>query len=246
MKISAALVTGLALLTTACNHHPSALKQYSQVDLTNGGTITGTVHFAGTPPKRIPIDMAQDPACSLGPENLTEQYVVQSGGLANVYITITSGLGDRTYPITRTPVLIDQRGCRFVPHVAAAMAGQQVEFTNSDATMHNVHMDSPTVGPGATLDISQGPHTGPDSRQFSAPATMLPIRCNNHPWMEAFLNISPHPFFAVSDADGHYTIRGLPPGTYTLTATHEKLGTQTATVTVVAKQSASADFTYRQ
>ena len=234
--------TALLLLTTACNHK-STLRAYSQVDLANGATITGTIHFAGTPPQRIPIDMAQDPACSLAGPNLTEQYVVHNGGLANVFVYVKDGLGNRIYPTPPTPVTIDQRGCRFTPHVAGAMVGQQVQFTNSDPTMHNVHMDSPTVG--ATFDISQAPHSGPDSRQFQAPARMMPIRCNNHPWMEGFLNVSANPFFAVSDADGHFEIKGLPPGTYTLVADQEKLGEQTATVTVAARQTAATDFTYK-
>jgi plastocyanin len=235
---------GLTLVSTACNHK-STLREYSQVDLANGATVSGTIHFAGAAPARIPIDMAQDPACAMSASpNLTEQYMVQNGALANVYISVTDGLGNRLYPAPRTPVSIDQRGCRFAPHVAAAMVGQPVQFTNSDATMHNVHME--TVVPGdASFDVSQGPHGGPDTRQFHTPAEMLSLRCNNHPWMQAFLNVSANPFFAISGTDGRYTIQGLPPGTYTLTAVHEKLGKQIATITVAGKAAATADFTFK-
>jgi hypothetical protein len=123
------------------------------------------------------------------------------------------------------------------------MVGQQVQFKNSDPTMHNVHM-MPTAQGNDAFDVSQGPNSGPDSRQFHTPELMIPLRCNNHPWMQAYLNVVNNPFFAVSDLDGHYTIAGLPPGTYTLVADHEQLGQQTATITVIAKQSATEDFTY--
>jgi plastocyanin len=216
---------------------------YSQVDTANGATISGTIHYSGKPPAPVEIDMAQDPACSMSGANMTEQYVVNHGGLANVFVYIKDGLGNKVYPITRTPVVIDQKGCRFVPHVAGAMVGQQVEFMNSDPTMHNVHI-TPAVAGNDAFDVSQGPNSGPDTRQFHAAELMIPLRCNNHPWMEGFLNVASNPFIAVSDADGHYSIKGLPPGTYTVVADHEQLGQQTATVTVVAKQVASEDFSY--
>ena len=208
-------------------------KQYSQIDDAHGGTITGIVHFAGTAPAPIVIDMAQDPACAMSKDDMTESYVVNQGGLGGVLVYVESGLGNRTYPITRSPLIIDQKGCRFHPHVTAAMAGQQVEFTNSDPTMHNVHMD-PTVAGNTAFDVSQGPHASPDSRYFHAQELMIPIRCNNHPWMHAYLNVLANPFFAVTDASGHFTIKGLPPGTYTLGAVQAKLGSQTAQVTVKA------------
>ena len=82
-------------------------------------------------------------------------------------------------------------------------------------------------------------------RTLPTPELMIPVRCNNHPWMEAFINVAANPFFSVSDADGHFTIRGLPPGSYTIVAVHEKLGEQTATVTVGSKQVATQDFSYK-
>jgi tRNA A37 threonylcarbamoyladenosine synthetase subunit TsaC/SUA5/YrdC len=98
------------------------------------------------------------------------------------------------------------------------------------------------------VDISQGP-AGPqkkkeDTLTFGKPELMTPVRCNNHPWMQAFINVAPNPFFAVSDADGKFTIKGLPPGTYTLVADQENMGEKTATVTVGAKQTVTQDFTY--
>ena len=243
LRISA-LCAAVTLFTAGCNKSASAPSvNFTQIDTVNGATITGTVHYTGKAPAPIEIDMAQDPACSMSGANMTEQFVVKDGGLANVFIYVKDGLGNKVYPIPRTPAAIDQKGCRFTPHVSGAMVGQQVSFSNSDPTMHNVHM-MPTVAGNDAFDVSQGPNSGPDRRQFHAPELMIPLRCNNHPWMQAYLNVVSNPFFAVSDADGHFTIKGLPPGTYTLVADHEQLGQQTATITLGAKQVAPEAFTY--
>ena len=221
----------------------SAAPAYAHIDLTTAGTISGTIHFSGKMPAPVQIDMAQDPACNLGPANYSEQYVGKDGGLGNVFLYVKDGLGNKIYAAPSTPVAIDQKGCRYVPHVVGAMAGQPVSFTNNDPTMHNVHM-IPTVGGNQTVDISQPPNGGAESRVFSKPELMIPVRCNNHPWMQAFINVVTNPFYAVSDAEGHFEIKGLPPGTYTLVADHEVLGQQTATVTVEAKETAAQDFTF--
>ena len=187
--------------------------------------------------------MGQDPACGLtGGTNMSEQYVIHDGKLQNVFVSITEGLGNKAYAAPTTAVSLDQKGCRYVPHVVGVMAGQPVEFTNSDPTMHNVHTTPADGNP--EVNISQPPKAGTTRQVFTHPATMLAVGCANHPWMQSFLNIAPSPFYAVSDADGHFEIRGLPPGTYTLTATHEELGSKTLRVTVGPKQTAVADFTY--
>jgi hypothetical protein len=137
---------------------------------------------------------------------------------------------------------MDQVGCKYVPHVIALMRGGSVEFRSSDGTMHNIHT-MPTGG-NQTIDISQGPKGTPQIKQFNQPEAMIPVRCNNHPWMNAFINVSATPFFAVTDADGHFNISGLPAGNYTLGAVHEKMGEQTITVTVEPKETAKADFSF--
>lgn len=215
------------------------------IDPATTGSIEGTVHFAGKAPERLRIDMSQDPACaSTGGENLAEQYVVHDGKLANVYIYVKSGpdAAMMAGQVATAPVVLDQKGCRYVPHVIAVAAGGTVEFRNSDDTMHNIH--TLAAGGNPTVDVSQGPKGEPQRRRFDRPVVMMPVRCNNHPWMEAFLNVSPTPFFAVTDEKGHFEIKGLPPGTYTLAAVHEKMGEQTITVKVASKESAKAEFTY--
>jgi plastocyanin len=213
-------------------------------DVSTTGTIHGTVNFTGKAPERLRIDMSQDPVCSItGGENLAEQYVVHGGKLANVYVYVKDGPGTamNAAPQSSVPVVLDQVGCKYVPHVIAVMRGGTVEFRNSDGTMHNIHT-LPTGNP--VVDVSQGAKGAPEQKRFDAPEIMMPVRCNNHPWMNAFINVSATPFFAVSDADGRFEIQGLPPGKYTLAAVHEKLGEQTITVEVASKEQAKAEFTY--
>ncbi len=209
------------------------------------GSIAGIVHFRGKAPERVKIDMSMDPVCSIaGGANLSEQYVIHGGGLANVYVYIKDGpqgAMSAPMPANESLVVLDQVGCRYVPHVIALMKGGTVEFRNSDGTMHNIHT-MPSANPG--VDVSQGAKGAPERRRFDTPEVMMPVRCNNHPWMNAFINVSATPFFAVSDSDGRFEISGLPAGTYTLAAVHEKLGEQTMKVTVAAKTQTAAEFAY--
>lgn len=248
----------LALLIAGCNRHaaesPSAAENASssatptanaQIDPSTAGSVSGTIHFEGKAPTPIVIDMAQDPACNEDSKtpNMTEQYVVHDGRLANVFVYIKTGLDNRIYPPTKTPVVLDQKGCRYTPHVIGTMVGQPVEFRNSDRTMHNVHI-VPPGGDSSGFDISQAPMAGTEQHIFRNAGLMIPVRCNNHPWMEAFLNIVNNPFFAVSNTEGTYKIRGLPPGTYTLVAVHEKLGTQSQQITIQSHKASAANFAF--
>jgi len=220
--------------------------QYTKIDPANSGTITGVIHYAGKAPERIAIDMAQDPACGMNDSkpNMTQQVVVHNGGLANVFVYVKDGLGNRVYIPAKTPVVLDQKGCRYVPHVVGAMVGQPIEFRNSDPTMHNVHVVPQEGQNAAGLDISQPPMGGTEQHVFHHAGLMVPVRCNNHPWMEAFLNFATNPFFAVSNPEGKFTITGLPPGTYTLVAVQEKLGTRSESVTVQKQKTTDANFTF--
>jgi plastocyanin len=252
MSIRKAVTLGacaLMLLSAGCKKKVAgsgaevAKQSYVTIDPATAATISGTIHFAGTAPERVQIDMGQDPVCSLADANYSQQYVVHDGGLQNVFVYVKDGLGNKLYAAPSEPVVVDQAGCRFVPHVVGVMAGQPVKFTNSDSTMHNVHM-IPTISTNQTVDLSEPPNGPGEMRALGSPELMIPVRCNNHPWMEAFLNVVANPFYAVSDENGHFTIKGLPPGTYTIVADHEVMGTQTATVTVAAKQAATQDFTF--
>jgi len=244
-----ALGVSLMIVTAGCNKNATTKSEtpitYAQIDPATAGTVSGTIHFSGQAPKPIVIDMAQDPACAYASKepNYTEQYVVHDDKLANVFVYVKDGLGNKIYPASSTPVVLDQKGCRYVPHVIGVMAGQPVEFRNSDPTMHNVH-PAPTTPGNQEFDISQPPMDGTQRHAFAKPELMIPVRCNNHPWMEAFINVASNPFFAVSGADGHFEIKGLPPGTYTIEAVQEKLGSKSMQVTVPAKSTVQADFTF--
>jgi plastocyanin len=209
------------------------------------GAVRGVIQFAGKAPERVKIDMSMDPVCSVtGGENAAEQYVVHDGKLANVYVYVKSGPPAAMFAgvPTPAPVVMDQVGCKYVPHVVAIMRGGSVEFHNSDGTMHNIH--TMPAGGNQPTDVSQGPKGAPQVRRFNQAEVMMPVRCNNHPWMNAFINVSATPFFAVTGDDGHFVFTGLPAGTYTLAAVHEKLGEQTMTVTVAPKGTADANFSF--
>ena len=249
------------LLSSGCKHNGSAgntatasnsspvAQTAPAVDPATLGKVEGVIRFTGKAPERIKIDMSADPACALadngkpGGANLTEQYVVTNGKLANVFVYIKSGAPASAAPASVPPVMLDQKSCRYVPHVIGVQAGGSVQFRNSDPTMHNIHMVS-TVGGNGDIDISQGPNGAPETRQFKTPELMLPVRCNNHPWMNAFINVANSPYFAVSATDGSFSIDGLPPGTYTLAAVHEKLGEQDTQVTVAPRGTAKANFSF--
>ncbi len=214
------------------------------VDPATAGTITGVVHFDGKAPARIPIDMSADPACTLSPSpNLTEQIVVDHGKLANVYLYIKAGAPPSSAPAGASPVVLDQKSCRYVPHVIAVQQGGEVQYRNSDPSTHNIHT-MPTQAGNKSLDISESPMGAAQTERLSSVEIMIPVRCNNHPWMNAFINVAPNPYFAVCNNDGSFTIHGVPPGHYTLAAVQEKLGEVDIPVTVTAKSTTTANLTF--
>lgn len=243
----------LILAIAGCNRSTTANKtavptrpiQYTQIDAATAGTVSGTIHFTGTAPAPIAIDMAQDPACAdLKRQNMTEQIVVHHHRMANVFVYVRDGLGNRVYMPTKLPAVLDQKDCRFTPHVIGAMIGQPVEFRNSDPTMHNVHIIPPDAQDPGGFNTSQMRPGSTQRHIFRTTGTMIPIRCDYHPWMEAFLNVVKNPFFAVSNGDGRFEIKGLPPGQYTLVADQEKLGSQTQSVTVESRKTTAVNFTF--
>ena len=154
-----------------------------------------------------------------------------------------AGAPNTQAPAGTPAVVLDQKGCKYVPHVIALQQGGTVEVHNSDPTMHNTHT-TPTNSSNNTVDVSQAPMGAPQIQHFNAPEVMMPARCNNHPWMNSFINVSPNQFFAVSATDGSFTIRGLPPGHYTLAAVHEKLGEQDIDLNVEPHGTATATVTF--
>ncbi|HVP42085.1 MAG TPA: carboxypeptidase regulatory-like domain-containing protein [Terriglobales bacterium] len=211
------------------------------IDPATAATITGTVKFDGKAPKPQKIDMSQDPACK--GSNMTETVEVDNGNLANVFVYVKDGLGDRTFDPSNTPVKVDQEGCRYHPHVVGVMAGQPVQIVNSDKTTHNIH---PSPKDNKEWNESQPPGGAPLDKTFARQEVLIPVKCNQHPWMKMYIGVVKNPFFAVTGKDGKFELKGLPPGTYTVTAVHEKFGSQDTKVTVGAKESKAADFTFKE
>jgi hypothetical protein len=204
------------------------------------GSVAGKITYEGTAARPRVIRMSSDPLCMTEGQALSEVLVVGPGnGLQNAFVYVKDGLGNRRFPVPTEPIVLDQQGCRYMPHVIGIQVGQPLEVRNSDPTLHNVH-----AVPKVNKEFNFGqPTKGMTStRSFEQPEVMVPFRCDVHGWMNAYAGVVAHPFFAVSAADGSFEIKGLPPGTYTLEVWHEQLGTQTMEVTVAADASAPANF----
>jgi len=210
------------------------------IDPSQAATVSGTVKFDGTAPKPAKIDMSQDPACK--GTNTAETVVANGGDLANVFVYVKDGLGNRTFDVPKDAATIDQKGCQYHPHVLGVMAGQNVEIKNDDPTTHNIH---PTPKDNREWNESQPPQAAPLQKSFAREEVMLPVKCNQHPWMKMYINVVKNPFYAVTGPDGKYEIKGLPPGDYTIAFVHEKLGEQDQKVTVAAKDSKTVDASFK-
>jgi plastocyanin len=209
----------------------------------DAATLTGSIKFQGTAPKPAVIQMSADPYCqSQHPSPVNDEDVVvgSAGELANVFVYIKNISG--TFPPPSTPSVLDQKGCQYYPHVHGVMVGQTLEIKNDDATLHNVHALAKV-----NTEFNEGqPVQGMVSKKtFDKAEPPFKIKCDVHGWMHSYMAVMSHPFFAVSDKNGAFTIPNLPPGTYTLVAWHEKFGPQEQTVTVGAKESKAVAFTFK-
>ena len=241
----------LAVLASACgggnpeNAAPATpAPTVSPVDAATAGNIGGKIAFTGTAPKPGVIRMDSDPNCVQPGVTSTDETVVvgSDGSLQNVFVYVKDGLGNLRFPIPTQAVVLDQKGCHYVPHVFGAQVGQTVEIVNSDQTLHNIH-----AVPMANQEFNTGqPLAGmKHTHQFSTREVMVPFKCDVHPWMHAWVGVLDHPYYAVTGADGSFSLKGLPPGTYTIEAWHETLGTQTQSVTIGEKESKDIEFSFK-
>jgi plastocyanin len=215
------------------------------VDPGTAGSIAGTISFKGSAPKMKPLDMTADPGCPTGPQP-SEVVVLSSdkfgvGWIANVFIYVKEGLPQGNFAVPAESVMLDQKGCRYIPHMTGIMAGQPLKITNTDTADHNIH-DMPSKN--QAFNESQMPTDKPITKTFANVEMMIPVQCNQHPWMRAYINVMSNPYFSVSAADGSFAIKNLPPGEYTIAAVHEKFGEQTMKVKVGPKENAKAAFVY--
>lgn len=225
---------------------PPAPAPTPAVDPSTVATLTGRIVFDGTPPPSEVIRLDGDPKCvtlAQGEERRTE-YVVMSpdSGVQNVFVYVKDGLPPSLYPVPSTPVVLDQQKCRYIPRVLGVQVGQQLTIRNSDPLLHNVRAEGQINQPFDVGTPIQGMEI---KRTLSTREVMVPFKCNVHAWMNAYVGVLEHPFFAVSDEGGRFSIPPLPPGTYTIEIWHERLGTQTQQITVAAKDTKDLTFTYK-
>jgi plastocyanin len=208
-------------------------------------SITGTVTFDGKAPALRPLSMDADPVCAKKHPTpaASETLVLGSGNtMGNIMVWVSKGLpAGKTFPVPSAPVVLDQNGCQYKPHVMGIMVGQSYKILNSDGVLHNIH-----TLPKINKSFNKGmpPTLKETTTTFEKPEEVFNIKCDVHPWMQAYIAVFNHPFFSVTGPDGKFTISGLDPGTYTITAWQERLGTQTATVTVGANETKTQAFKF--
>lgn len=228
---------------TAPEEKPAGTAAAFKVDPATAATVMGTVSFEGAAPKEPPINMSAEPDCAKlhGSPVFPKVVDVTDGKLANVFVWVKSGLEGKSFEIPSQAVVLDQKGCLYTPHVLALQTNQPFEVTNDDPFTHNVH---PLPKTNREWNNSQSAGAGPVTNKFPRQEVMIAVKCNIHPWMRSYINVVDHPFFAVSGADGSFTIKGLPPGTYTIEALHESLGSKEASVTVGDAESKEVSFNF--
>jgi plastocyanin len=249
MRLTNILLLTAVALSVALPATPKTEPQSQQAKQTyqrsgNEGVVIGTVLFSGRPPGRKLIEMSADSVCAKrNPRAFLDDMVVTRRHLANVLVYIKGGpaLDELRFDTPSTPVVLDQQGCRFVPHVSGIQVNQTLEVRNSDPTTHNVHA-TPKLNPD--WNQSQPAGGAPLIMKFGHSELIVPIKCNQHPWMKAYVGVLSHPFFAVSDRKGAFRIEGLPPGNYTIAAWHEMFGEKTLDVTIAPRSQQNLNFSF--
>lgn len=244
-----AIAVAASIVTAACGGSEPApaanvpRMDAKRVDPSKAGRVAGRVRFEGQPPENAAIRMASDPICHR--ENkagaIFETFVVVDGGLDNVFVHVKDGLGDYAFDAPAEPVRLDQKGCRYTPHVFGLQVGQPLEISNSDATFHNVHA-MPSVN--REFNVGQANQGMKNVKAFTAREVMIPFKCDVHAWMHAYAGVVDHPYFAVTTEGGKFELPNVPAGTYTIEAWHEKLGSLTQNVTLSDRETREVTFTY--
>jgi plastocyanin len=203
-------------------------------------SIMGKISFEGDVPKPVKIQTSADPNCKK--ELLSEDTLVKDGGLQNVIVYVSGGdLAGKTYAPPTAPVEINQQDCHYIPHALIVQVGQELAIKNSDMTLHNIHAFAEVNTGFNNAQAVQGMVT---KHTFDKKEILLPVKCDVHRWMGAFIAVVDNPFATVSGEGGTYELK-LPAGKFEITAIHEKYGKQTAMVEVKDNDKTPINFKFK-
>jgi plastocyanin len=241
MKRNYFIIVVIALAVALMGASPTSTPAKSGSDT---ASVKGSVKLEGALPTPTRINMSADAVCARQHTTaaLSEEIVAdKNGDLQNVVVFVADGLGDRTFDVPAEAAVIQQKGCVYQPHVLALRANQKLQVINNDACTHNIHPApvnnrewNKAQAPASTLEVS-----------FAREEVGIPLKCNVHPWMHSYLAVFKHPYFAVTGKDGSFDLSNLPPGTYTITAWQEKLGTASQKITVGSNETKTLQFVFK-
>src|SRR5688572_12489506 len=195
------------------------------LQVATAGNITGKITLKGTPPPEKETPLSADAQCGKmhSTPHKTRFYVVGAGGELADTVVMLKGISGKSTGAVAAPLIVDQKGCEYIPYVTAAQTGQKIVVKNSDPMMHNVHpMPANTAGGNKEDNKAQFPGGADLTFTFPATENFLKFACNVHPWMFSYVTVVDHPYFAVTGKDGTFTIKDVPPGKYTIVALHRK------------------------
>jgi len=240
-------LSACTVLNFACGGGDSAkpARQPTPLDLSTTGTITGVVQVEGAVPEQSIAQLSGWSECAAQhPEGNPKagDILVKDGKLQNALVYIKDGLGERVFAVPPTPVVLDQKGCVFLPRILGAQTGQDIKMLNSDPLAHNVH-GLPKNSP--SWNFSLGVKGASRTMAVAKPEAMIEIKCDIHPWMRAYVGVFDHPYFMLSNDEGRFTLKDVPPGEYTIEAWHERFGVQSQKVTVQAKDTQEITLTFK-
>ena len=230
----------LAAILAATLLHGALAYPYETAPVTGGGTIAGVVRYDGIAPKPAQLEISKDKdVCGAQPLYDQSLIVGSGGGIRNAVVSITDiDKGEPMKPLEG--VIFDQIGCEYSPHVIAFPAGSSIKVLNSDGILHSIHTES-TINP--VVDMAQPGFKKTLNVTIDKPEA-IHVTCDAHNWMDGWWYVTGNPYFAVTGPDGRFSLRGLPPGTYTLKAWHEQLGVREMQVTIVPGRGSAVDFTF--
>lgn len=253
-KLHRMAVLLLTFLPMACGGSESAEAPTDEVpaaevakaapDLSEAGAVSGKVSFEGEQPRRVRIRMGAEPQCEQKHSSAVysqEVEINENGTLKNAFVWVKEGLEKYSFDPPAEPVLLNQDGCVYEPHVFGVHIGQEIKIVNSDPVTHNIH---PVPRNNREWNISQSP-AQEFTRSFPRQEVMVPVKCNVHPWMKTYIGVVSHPYFAATGEDGTFELKDLPPGEYTIEVWHEKFGAQEQKITVGPKESKELEFSYK-